>query len=285
MKYFSVIVTIILLISLIMNFTLSSKVQQVENQLVNISNNQQQILSSVNSQVDNIRFVMNDIQKQQSWISEITMDVNSNDMPNDQMTAQFNWQVKDQSSNSKSKVMFHYALGGKDSFTSIAADDLQNGLYQVEIPLNIHLEPQWEIFLREQETESTDYEMDKKRKEEVNQQSMRYFVSVTDSDTVKSSEISTWYVGELGTGKYGVISVNLDPIQDHSSIMVTTYKTGVIEKLQLLRYKNESLVDEQEFMAEFDHYIMNDVDLDSATRLVLRVTYKDGETFEKVIYE
>jgi hypothetical protein len=162
---------------------------------------------------------------------------------------------------------------------------LQNGLYQVEIPLSVLLEPQWEIFLREQETESTDYEIDKKRKEEVSQQSMRYFVSVSDSDTVKSSEISTWYVGDLGTGKYGVISVNLDFIQDQSSVMVTTYKTGVIEKLQLLRYKNESLVDEQEFMAEFDHYIINDIDLKSATQLALRVTYKDGETFEKVIYE
>jgi hypothetical protein len=53
----------------------------------------------------------------------------------------------------------------------------------------------------------------------------------------------------------------------------------------LLRYKNESLVDEQEFMAEFDHYIINDIDLKSATQLALRVTYKDGETFEKVIYE
>jgi hypothetical protein len=283
MKYFSVIATIILLISLIMNFTLSSKVGQVENQLINLSNNQQQILSSVNSQVDNIRFVMNDIQKQQSWISEITMDVNSKDLQNEEMMAQFNWQIKDRSS--KSKVMFHYALGGKDTFTSIAADDLQNGLYQVEIPLNLHLEPQWEIFLREQETESDNYEMDKKRKEELNQQSMRYFVSITDNENVKSSDISTWYVGDVGNEKYGVISVNLDFIQDHSSIMVTTYKTGIIEKLQLLRYKNESLVDEQDFMPEFEHYIMNDVDLDSATRLVLRVTYKNEETFEKVIYE
>jgi hypothetical protein len=283
MKYFSVIVTIILLISLIMNFTLSSKVGQVENHLINLSNNQQQILSSVNSQVDNIRFVMNDIQKQQSWVSEITMDVSSKDLPNDKMVAQFNWQIKERSS--KSKVMFHYALGEKDTFTSIEVDDLQNGLYHVEVPLNVNLEPQWEIFLREQDSESDNYEMDRKRKEELNQQSMRYFVSITENDNVKSSDISTWYVGEVGNEKYGVVSVNLDFIQDHSSIMVTTYKTGIIEKLQLLRYKNESLVDEQDFMPEFDHYIMNDVDLDSATRLILRVTYKNGETFEKVIYE
>jgi hypothetical protein len=283
MKYFSVIVTIILLISLIMNFTLSSKVGQVENHLINLSNNQQQILSSVNSQVDNIRFVMNDIQKQQSWVSEITMDVSSKDFPNDKMVAQFNWQIKERSS--KSKVMFHYALGEKDTFTSIEVDDLQNGLYHVEVPLNVNLEPQWEIFLREQDSESDNYEMDRKRKEELNQQSMRYFVSITENDNVKSSDISTWYVGEVGNEKYGVVSVNLDFIQDHSSIMVTTYKTGIIEKLQLLRYKNESLVDEQDFMPEFDHYIMNDVDLDNATRLILRVTYKNGETFEKVIYE
>jgi hypothetical protein len=283
MKYFSVIVTIILLISLIMNFTLSSKVGQVENHLINLSNNQQQILSSVNSQVDNIRFVMNDIQKQQSWVSEITMDVSSKDLPNDKMVAQFNWQIKERSS--KSKVMFHYALGEKDTFTSIEVDDLQNGLYHVEVPLNVNLEPQWEIFLREQDSESDNYEMDRKRKEELNQQSMRYFVSITENDNVKSSDISTWYVGEVGNEKYGVVSVNLDFIQDHSSIMVTTYKTGIIEKLQLLRYKNESLVDEQDFMPEFDHYIMNDVDLDNATRLILRVTYKNGETFEKVIYE
>lgn len=282
MKYFNVIVTIILLISLIMNFTLSSKIAQLENQLYNISNNQQHIMSSVNDQEQHIRSVMNDFQKQQSWISEITMDVK--DSPNGETTiAQFKWQLKEQSSDSK--VMFHFTLGRQETFTNIAAEDLQNGLYQVDIPLSLHLEPQWEIFLREQDTETSNYEMDEKRKEEMNQQTLRYFVTVTDNDVVKSSEIGTWYIGDLGIESYGVLSVNLDFIKDHSSIMVTTYKTGIIEKVQLFTYKNESLVDEQELKAEFEHYSIEEFDLNSATRLVLKVTYKNGETFEKEIYE
>lgn len=266
-----------------MNFILSSKIAQLENQLYNISNNQQQIMSSVNDQEQHIRSVMNDIQKQQSWISEITMSVNSKDSQNDVMMAHFNWQIKEQSSDSK--VMFNYALGGQDKFTSIAAEDLQNGLYQIEVPLSLHLEPQWEIFLREQDNESTTSELDEKRKEEARQQTLRYFVSITHDDVVKSSEISTSYLGDLEIETFGVISVNLDILQDQSSVMVTTYKTGIIENVQLLTYKNESLVDEQELKAEFEHYSIKEFDLNSATRLVLKVTYKNGETFEKEIYE
>lgn len=265
-----------------MNFTLSSKIAQLENQLFNISSNQQHIMGSVNDQEQHIRSVMNDIQKQQSWISEITMDVK--DSPNGETTiAQFKWHIKEQSSDSK--VMFNYALGGQDTFTSIAAEDLQNGLYQIEVPLSLHLEPHWEIFLREQDNESTTSELDEKSKEEARQQTLRYFVSITHDDVVKSSEISTSYLGDLEIETFGVISVNLDILQDQSSIIVTTYKTGIIEKVQLLTYKNESLVDEQELKAEFEHYSLEEFNLNSATRLVLKVTYKNGETFEKEIYE
>jgi peptidoglycan hydrolase CwlO-like protein len=107
MKYFNVIVTIILFISLIFNFTLTSKLRQVENQLMNVSNNQQEIMSSINGQEQHIRSVMDDIQKQQSWISDITMNVNTKNSPKDETMAQFNWQIKEQSRDSK--VMFQYS--------------------------------------------------------------------------------------------------------------------------------------------------------------------------------
>lgn len=265
-----------------MNFLLSSRIEQVENQLINVSNNQQQIINSVNDQEQHISSVMNDIQKQQTWLSEITMEVNSGDSQNGETNAQFHWQIKEQVNDST--VRFHYALGNQDTFTSINAEDLQNGLYQAKIPISLHLEPQWEIFLREQDTETTTSKIDEKIKEEANQQTLKYFVSVTHDDTVKSSEIETSYLGELGTESFGVISVNLDIMQDHSSVIVTTYKTGIIENLQLLTYKNQSLVDEQEMKAEFEHYILEDIELNSTTRIFLKVSYKNGKTFEKEIY-
>jgi hypothetical protein len=283
MKYYNTIITIILLISLIMNFSLSSKIENVENQLFNVSSNQQQILGSVNGQEQHIRSVMNDIQKQQSWISEISMDVNAKDSEDGEMLAKFNWQIKEQFSDSK--VLFHYTLGDQAPSTSIAPEDLQNGLYQVKIPISLHLEPQWEIFLREQDTETTNYEMDDKRKEEANKQTLKYFVSVTHNDAIKSSEIQTSYLGDLGIETFGVISVNLDILRDHSSVIVTTYKTGIIENIQLLTYNNESLVDEQPLKPEFDHYIIEDIQVKNTSRLVLKVTYKNGEAFEKEIYE
>jgi hypothetical protein len=283
MKYFIVIVTIILFISLIINFTISSKLTQVENQLMNVSNNQQEIMSSINGQEHHIRSVMDDIQKQQSWISEITMNVNTKKSPNDEIMAQFHWQIKEQSRDSK--VMFHYALGEQDTFTSIAVGEQANGIYQIEVPLRVHLEPRWEITLSEQESENTNSILDEKRKEEASQQTMRYFISLTNSVVVKNSEINTFYLGDLGIETFGVISVNLDHSKEQSALLVTTYQTGIIEKVQLLTYENETLLDEQKLKREFEHYILEELDLKNSKQFVLRVTYKDGNTFEKVIYE
>jgi hypothetical protein len=266
-----------------MNFTLSSKITQVENQLLNVSNYSQQIMSSVNGQEQHIRSVMDDIQKQQSWISEITMDMNSKGSQNDEMNALFNWQIKEQTTNSK--VIFHYAIGNQNAFTSIPVENEPNGVYQAEVPLSLHMEPQWEFFLREEEPNSDTSKWDEKRKEEATQQSMRYFVSITHGDAVKSSEIITAFLGDVGIETYGVISVNLDIENDKSSVIVTTYKTGLLENIKLLKYENEILIHEQKLKPEFDHYILENINLKSANKFILQVTYKNGETFEKVIYE
>jgi hypothetical protein len=283
MKYFNVIVTIILFISLFINFTLSTKLTEVENQLSNVTNNQQEIMSSVLGQEQHIRSVMDDIQKQQSWISEITMNVSTTESSKDEIIAQFHWQIKEQSRDSK--VMFHYALGDQDTFASIAVGEHANGIYQIEVPLSVHLEPRWEISSRVQDSENTNSKWDEKSKEEASQPTMKYFISLTNTDVVKNSEINTSYLGDLGIETFGVISVNLDHSKEQSSIIVTTYQTGIIEKVQLLTYKNKSLLEEQELKREFEHYIIEELDLKKSNRFVLRVTYKDGNRFEKVIYE
>jgi hypothetical protein len=282
MKFFNVIVSIALVISVSMNVILSTKVENVEYQLMNISNHQQQILSAVEDQANHIRTVMEDIQKQQSWISAINVEMKPANSNNEEAIAKFNWQIKEQVSHSK--VMFHYALDNDGTFTTVEAENLQNGLYQVSVPLSLQLEPHWEISTIVHEQEQTKSEMVEKKEIESKQKTLNYFVSVSNGNNVKSSEISNWYLGDYGVEKYGVINVNFDIMKESSSVLVTTYQTGLLEKVELLTYNNNRLVDQQKLKPEFEHYIIDKINIKKANQYVLKITYKNGENFEKEIY-
>jgi hypothetical protein len=282
MKYFNVMVALALLISLIMNFTLSSKLDHVENQLTNLSYNQQEVLSSVNGQVDQIRHVMNDIQKQQSWISEITMEFKQDSLKSGKVTADFKWQLKEQHDNSN--VVFHYAYGENDEYTSIPLEETQNGLYQVKVPLMIKIEPYWQVNYMSSDSEDTKIEMVEKRKEEYNRNALNYFVSVAYNDVVKSGEINTRYLNEMGAEYFGDINVDLTFEKEYSSIYVLNYSQSTLEKVELLTYQNGTLLNKEKLKSEGEHFTIKNFDKDEATHFVLNVTYKNGATFEKEIY-
>jgi hypothetical protein len=265
-----------------MNFILSSKIENLENQLIQLSTNQQQILRSVNDQEIHIQNVMSDIQKQQSWISDIQMEMIQTNAKNGEVIAQFNWQIKEQVIHSK--VMFHHALGNKNTFTTIEAKNLGNGLYQAEVPLNLPLEPQWEIFSIVHDQEESKDELKEKREKEFEKQTLNYFVSVTNGENVKSSEVSNGYLGDYGVEKYGAISVNIEITNKSSTVLVTTYQTGLLEKVVLQTYREDQLLEEHPLKPEFEHYILDQITLNDEDRHILKITYKNGASFEKEIY-
>jgi hypothetical protein len=259
-----------------------SKIENVENQLANLSYNQQEVLSSVNGQVEQIRHVMNDIQKQQSWISDITMEFKPDSLKSGEVTADFKWQLKEQHENSK--VVFHYAFGENDEYTSIPLEETQNGLYQVQVPLMVKIEPYWQVNYMNSDPEDMKIEMVEKREEEYNRNALKYFVSVAYNDVVKSGEINTRYLNEIGAEYFGDIIVDLTFGKEYSSIYVLNYSQSTLEKVELLTYQNGTLLNNEKLKTEGEHFTIKNFDKDEATHFVLNVTYKNGATFEKEIY-
>ncbi|HYK73296.1 MAG TPA: hypothetical protein VEV44_09270, partial [Pseudoneobacillus sp.] len=262
MKYFNYVVAMMLLVSLIINVKLLNHLESVENQLMNLANQQQEIISRVDGQAGEIRVVMDDIQKQQSWISEINMDINSQGLEKGETDVNFDWQIKEFTKDSK--VTFHYNFGDQEEYTTIVPKETQTGFYKVEVPLNVAVVPRFEIHLMERSNDSgnSKQKIEEKLQEEYAQQSLKYFVSVTQDDIVKSSEIQTQYLGDFGSQSYGVINVDLDFQGEHNSIFVSNYEEGLIKKVELLQYQNKTLVDEEEMQSEGAHFSLNQVDPD-----------------------
>jgi len=285
MKYFNFVVAMMLLVSLIINVKLLNHIESVENQLMNLANQQQEIISRVDGQAGEIRVVMDDIQKQQSWISEMNMDINSQGSVKGESVVNFDWQIKEFTKDSK--VTFHYQFGDQEEFTSIVPKETQTGFFKVEIPITVEAGPRYEIHLMERSNDSgnSKQKIEEKLQEEYAQQSLKYFVSVTQGDVVKSSEIQTQYLGDFGSQAYGVTNVDLDFQGEHNSIFVSNYEESLIKKVELLQYQNETLVDEEEMRSEGAHFSMNQVDPDNFNRLVIKVYFKNEEVFEKEIYK
>lgn len=100
-----------------MNFTLLSRLDEVEDQLNFVSNNQHNIMNNVNNQTSHIQDVLNDIKEEQSWISTIKMDVNTKELEAGKAEATFEWQVKELQNGSE--VVFNYVYGNKEDYISL----------------------------------------------------------------------------------------------------------------------------------------------------------------------
>ncbi|MFD1738060.1 hypothetical protein ACFSCX_16110 [Bacillus salitolerans] len=292
-------IVVALISSMIMNVNLLSKMEQLENQVNNLSGNQHTIMSNVNSQTSQIQSVLNDFVNEQSWISRINVEVTTT--KEKKADAFFEWQVKELQSTSK--VVFHYAYGNHDDYTTIPAEEIQQGLYRVKVPFDLKIEPEWEngIYISSENHEETKTEEEPNKIAEYNQQTLKYFVTVSYDNLVKSSEIQTEYLGHYGSSYYGLIHSN---IHIHNETLHITLAHNyandpsmVVEKAFLLKYEGEQLIGEEEFEYIVDNddenippehqvgfFQINELKKYENMRLVIRVIYSNGETFDKVVY-
>ncbi|MCF6409585.1 hypothetical protein [Pseudalkalibacillus salsuginis] len=279
-----------------MNFKLFSKMDQLENQLNNVSYVQQDIISNVNGQTGHIENVLNGIKEEQSWISRINMDVNTYEIEDGQAEATFEWQVKELQSDSE--VVFHYAYGDREDFTTIPAEEGQQGLFQVKVPVEVDVGPQWEVVRNpSSHNEMSKKEMEEKMEEEHRQNTIEYYVTVSYGDMVKSGEIHTENLEHLGTNNYGILQTDVHMYDRKFDVTLMNHNVNassfVVEEAYLFKYEDERLlgkekikIDEQydpsDEMMRFFH--LNQVDQYEDMRLVIKVVYSNGGTFEKEVY-
>ncbi|WP_164669894.1 hypothetical protein [Virgibacillus doumboii] len=295
LKIFGVFVAVVLVISLVMNFKLLSGLNQLENQVSSISSNQHNITRSVSNETNHIQSVLNDMKKEQSWISDIKMNVDSEELEDGEAAATFEWQVKEFQKDSE--VVFNYAYGNSEDFTAIPAKELEQGLFQAEVPFEVEMGPQWEVMVTDPDSKPPQGTSKQEIEEKHRQQTLKYFVSVSNDDKLRSGEIQTQYLGKLGTERYGTIHSDVHLREKNVSVTVNNHNikelSNVVEEAYLLKYENEKLIEEEKMKLgdeqnSPDHqsrlFHLDQLEQYEDMRLVVKVVYSNGETFEKEVY-
>lgn len=291
-KNFKIFVAAGLSGSLIMNFMLISKVNELNNRIEYVSSEQQNLHHSVNSQSGEMQQAFTQFKEELSWLGPVEMDVNINTLAEKQAQVGFKWQVKERQTDSK--VFFHYAIGTNAEFEKIQADGGEEGLFQAKIPLTVELEPLWDVTVTE--SGSNTEEMSEKVKEEprLDQYSLKYFVSVESGDSVKSSDIHSETLDYLGTNLYGILQGDIHRQGKNASVTLmqnkTSGETSDVKEAYLMKYQDDTFIDEEPMQVEdeqddnFRLFQLKKISpYEEEMRFVIKVVYQDGATFEREV--
>ncbi len=301
-KYFQTFIAAALVISLIMNFNLLAKLTNLEKQLNNVYHHINDINSTVYSQTDRIENVINEMKEEQSWISRITMDFNPSKAVGSKAVATFDWQVRELQGDSE--VLFHYAVGEGDDYRAIPADELQPGVFQVQVPVELKLEPMWEVGVF---TTTSSSNIEEEAKEAIEEKMikqdrdyrMKYFVSVTYGNSLKNGEIHHENLGHFGTRYYGILRADIHLFDETLNVSLFNdfmdRPSSYAEKAYLVKYEGETFIGEEEIIPEKQnqsegeiwprYFHLAEVEKKDSMRFKIKVIFANGETFEREVYQ
>ncbi|RXI96456.1 hypothetical protein DS745_22360 [Anaerobacillus alkaliphilus] len=300
MKYFKEMVIGALVISLILNVYLLTKMNEVENQVNYLSHDQSRIVQTVDNQTRNLQYTLDEFIREQSWISSIQMDLDGKNLPNGNALLNFDWHIKELLKDSE--VVFHYKFGLDDQYRSVRAVDKGDGRFQATVPLEVSLGPEWYISfsgLGINEMEHREIEKIKEEQSSQHQHEIQYYVTVSNDDLLKSSEIRHEHIAYLGTQYYGLIEASGHRYDKGYYITVTKphyYGENNISlsEVYLQKYKENRLLEEEKLTANENngHYMDGVIVYEknapdekfNYSRLVVRVVYSNGAEFERVLY-
>ena len=291
-KNFKIFIAAALSGSLIMNVMLISKMNELSNRLDNVSSEQQNLLYSVNNQSGEMQQAFNQFKEELSWLGPVEMDVNTNAPREGQAQVGFKWQVKEWQKDSK--VFFHYATGTNNEFEKVQAEGLEQGLFQAKVPINVKLEPLWDVRVIDSGSNTEEMSGTVKEEERMDQYSLKYFISVESGDAVKSSEIQTESLDYLGTNQYGILSGDIHSQGKNASVTLRQQKTSGettdIEEAYLLKYQGGTFIGEEPMQLEdeqddnFRLFQLREISpYEEDMRFVIKVVYQDGAVFEREV--
>ncbi|SFL57640.1 hypothetical protein SAMN04487943_102290 [Gracilibacillus orientalis] len=297
-KGFQLFILIVLIVSLFMNIMMFSNMKNVEEDIRILTDNQRMLSNNVNNQSDIIRQELDDFIKEQSWISPITMETDKKQVEENGSTdATFSWQLKD--FHQDAEVMFHYKYGGTDEFTEIPANEESEGMFQVHVPVEMGLKPEWQVSVSESsgnsnsssQVEVSEQAMESVKEDPENQ--INYFVSVSHDGQVKQSAQQSEHLDYLAPRSYGSlfsnVNFNNDDVRVHFYYYNVSNQENIVEKVTLLKYQEDSLLEEEQFTLRDEETKNRPYDLEpfeqyDNMRLVTEVEYTDGTVYEKQVY-
>ncbi|MDP3387875.1 MAG: hypothetical protein Q8S24_11610 [Eubacteriales bacterium] len=305
-KYFKIIVVGGLCASLVFNYVLFTKLDDIDNKMNNLSNYQQQVVNTVNAQVSQINNTINQIKEDQSWLSEINVETTMDDVDKSKAMVNFEWQVKELQNDSD--VLFNYKKNEEKEYDSIKALNMGNGFFRVVMPIEVTLEPVWNSYIFDRGSHSNQepvrvVEGSKESYERLNQLSFYYYISVSHDNMIKSAEINTVRIEDMGARYYGYLEVRTDIDKNNNyNISLTSgkmYDNSIfLKEVNLEKFRNGQLVETEkieersiayeggmparEDINEF--YKQTSEEKLDYSSLVLKVIYSDGSVFEREIY-
>lgn len=292
-KYACIFVASALFISLFLNIYLLTKVNELGNKIGLVKSDQRYMSSEIENQTSEIMSLLEDIQQQQSWLGNVDTEVIFTSAGNGEL--RFTWLVKELAD--ESDVRFHYALKEGDQFTSIPATEREQGLYEATIPLEEGMGPIWqptEIYGVTSHVEELDDVPSNETTDNLYESTQfQYYISVANVDGLyKSGDIQTGYLYDFLTELYGYVETGVYLEDKVFRVYLHHYVAegldNVMENVSLLKYQQGKLIGEEE-LDRVDEgpsnssFEKNNIDIYDDMRLVLKVAYPNGETFEREI--
>lgn len=274
---------------LVMNLVLFMRMGDLSNQVQSLSHNNQNLQSSLNAISGNVNDTLERFTREESWLTPVQINNEKTQVDNEQGLAVLNWQIKDFQEGAE--VVFHYRESESGEFTAIPAVSKGAGLFEVNMPLNVKVEPFWDVQINKIEKMGTNSSESAVRAIGA-VPSIGYYVSMKVKDTVKSSEISYFDLAYLAQAKY-------EPIQGQVSINKNEYNVSLFEhypssnnfdSVKVKFYNGSNLVAEKAVEVQDvqnnvkTYFLTYDADVQNISHIVLQVKYTNGNTFDKEIY-
>lgn len=272
---------LVVVLVLILNIALFAKVGDLNNQVENLSRNYNNLQSSLNAISSNVNQSLDQFTKEQSWISPVAVNDEKTIVENEEGLAVLNWQVKDYQEGAE--VVFHYRQAASEEFKDIPAVNKGAGFFEVNMPMQIKVEPFWavQVVKTEKNHGISTSEMAKPDEQAINYE---YYVSMKTNDIIKSSDISYFDVGYLAKIKY-------EPIQGHIEISNNTYSISLVENqdfksVLVTFYDGSNIVAKRAMHVPSNQnglriYLLTyEPGSQSISHFVIQVKYTNGKTFE-----
>lgn len=273
---------------LFMNLVLLLKIGNLNDQVKVLSQSSNQLQSNIHSVSMNVNQSLERFTREQSWITPVQINHELTKGGIEQGQAVLNWQIKDLREGSK--VIFHYRWSESEDFQAIEAENKATGFFQVQIPLKLKAEPYWDVrvALTGERESAQQAAMEIKQAE----QSILCYVSLKTKDSVKNSEVSYLDLGYLANSKYEPVRGHVNINRSHYNISLFEDHSGKnsFESFAVEFYNGSNLVAEkplevrEERSGIKNYYLSYNAGSESISRILLKVKYSNGDTFQKEIF-
>ncbi|NPV93037.1 MAG: hypothetical protein HPY50_19900 [Firmicutes bacterium] len=291
MKNFKTLALSLLALSLILNLALFSRMGSLNDLERSVNDSNNRVQSSINLLNGQVNHLLNQIEKEQRWITPAEVDFTQPDPASGETTANLKWQIKEYDQDAR--VTLYYRLSDKADFTAVPVESKSGGYFEAAVPLKVTPEPYWDINISTRANSSSQRAV---RPVPVQEgagpaDTLAYYVSVEKGGSVKSSEIQVTGLEKLSFKTYGplTLSLNIDGLKYNISLFEHAEGKNRISGAALRVYSGENLVAEKPLAHRTEpggggaYTTQYERSAQAQERLVVNIRYDNGSEFQKDI--